>query len=211
MGTESILRFFSDYGIALVITAIFLTIIIKAVNLAFRYFEKKLGYKTHEKQIEVRSEVNKKVQQLINDFLTKVKGKRVQVIEFTNTVTSVAYLPFRYMTCTYETYSYDLTPTAHFIDKLPTSLFTQFFEQLQAHDFCEYDTSKKEEMMGGIVYDLMVKCGGEKFLFVMMKSLKGKPVGIIVLEKQKDFTDADREGVLSLSEQLTSLLCILDR
>lgn len=211
MEIENILRFFSDYGIALVITAVFLTIVIRAVNLAFKYFEGKLGYKSHEKQLEVRNEVNKKVQQIINDFLVKTEGKRVQVVEFSNTVTSVAYLPFRYMSCTYETYSYEMSPTAHLIDKLPTSLFTQFFDQLQNSEYCEADTSKGKEIIGGTVHDLMVKCGGEKFLFVLMKSIKGKPVGIVVLEKHEEFTDDDREGIVGLSKQLTSLLCILDR
>ena len=151
MEIENILRFFSDYGIALVITAVFLVIVIRAVNLAFKYFEGKLGHKSHEKQLEVRSEVNKKVQQLINDFLVRTEGKRVQVVEFSNTVASVAYLPFRYMTCTYETYSYELAPTAHLIDKLPTSLFTQFFDQLQDLDYYEVDTSSGREKVGGTV------------------------------------------------------------
>ena len=210
MEIENILRFFSDYGIALVITAVFLVIVIRAVNLAFKYFEGKLGHKSHEKQLEVRSEVNKKVQQLINDFLVRTEGKRVQVVEFSNTVASVAYLPFRYMTCTYETYSYELAPTAHLIDKLPTSLFTQFFDQLQDLDYYEVDTSSGREKVGGTVYDLMVKCGGEKYLYVLMKSIKGKPVGIVALEKHEEFTEEDREGIVGLSKQLTSLLCILD-
>lgn len=210
MEIEKILRFFSDYGIAIVITAIFLTIIIRAVNLAFKYFEKKLGFKQHDKQLEVRNEVNKKIQQLINDFLERTKGDRTQVIEFSNTVSSVAYLPFRYMTCTYETYRYDLSPAARFIDKLPTSLFTPFFEKLQGMRSCEFVVNEKTLATNEIIYDLLAKYGGEKFLITLMKSIRGKPVGILIFEKQEGFDEADREGLLCLSKQLTSLLCILD-
>lgn len=211
MDIEKFLQFFSDYGVAFVITAIFLTVVIRTVNLAFQYIEKRMGIRSHDKNIDIRNEVNKKVQQLINDFLMKMGGKRVQVIEFSNSVTSVAFLPFRYMTCTYETYSYESSPASHFVDKLPTSLFTQLFDELQSEKFKEYNVNSKTLATNEIIYDLLSKFGGDKFLITLMRSIKGKPVGIIIFEKQDEFSDADKEGLLYLSKQLTSLLCILDR
>lgn len=207
----SIIKLISDYGALLIIAGIFVYVVIRLINIGLKYVEGKLSKKDHDAAIDVRSNVNIKIQSLITDFLQAHNGTRIQVIEFTNSIMSVAYLPFRYMTCTYEVYRFGEQPNSHAIDHVSTSLFTPFFEILQANDYQIFDLADDTSKMGGAMYDIMNNSKQNKALCAMLTTYKGKALGYVALMKDEgSFSEADTEDIQSLASKLTALLSILD-
>ena len=211
MTIESIAKYIADFGIMLIVCAIFLYIIIRLVNLLFKHLENKLGSKNHDKLLSMRSDISTQIQTLLDEFLEQHDGDRIQVIEFSNSVVSVAYLPFRYMTCTYEVYRLGKAASGHTIDHISTSLFTTFFLSMQDVDYRIFDIDDKTVPMGGAMYDMMKEQDASKSLCTMLHTPKGKSIGYITMKKETDFTNADIDGIQSLADQISILLSVADK
>lgn len=213
MGQEiiEVLEYIADYGVTLIIAAIFLYVVIRLINIGLHYVEGRFKHKRHSDLIDLRGEVSEKVQQLIAEFLETSKGNRVQVIEFSNSVLSVAYLPFKYMTCTYEAYALGRSAMGHTIDRISTSLFTAFFTKLQNSDYYILDTTEGSGITNGAIYDLMKHQNETKSLCSILRTSKGKAIGYVALKKDEAFTESDIEGIQSLADQISALLGIVDR
>ena len=182
MSFVEVLKHVSDYGLSLILSAIVVYVIIKLIKIQFDKLEANISRKDHDAALELRSDIDVKVYDILNSFIEDHSGIRVQVIEFTNTVTSVAYLPFKYMSCTYEVVSYGIKPEARCIDKLSTSLFSPFLSRLGKEDYLILNHESASEM-AGVVHDLYEQVGGENMLAAMLKSEKEKCIGYISLYK----------------------------
>lgn len=211
MTIESLAQYIADFGIMLVVCAIFLYIVVRLVNLLFKYIETKLGSKNHDKLLSMRSDISTQIQTLLDEFLEQHDGDRIQVIEFSNSVVSVAYLPFKYMTCTYEVYRLGKAASGHRIDHISTSLFTTFFLSMQDVDYRIFDIDDKTVPMGGAMYDMMKEQDASKSLCTMLHTPKGKSIGYITMKKETDFTNADIDGIQSLADQISILLSVADK
>ena len=110
----------TEFGIMIVICAIFLYTAVRLINVFMKSLDSRIINKKHDELIDIRMSVNQKVQSLIDDYLESHDSDRVHVIEFTNSVMSVAYLPFKYMSCTYEVYRIGKAATANKIDHIST-------------------------------------------------------------------------------------------
>lgn len=209
---SKIVEWIAEYGVLILIAAIFLYICIRLLNIFFKFLEKKVGNKKHDELLDIRAQVSNEIQLLIEQFLEAHGGDRVQVIEFSNSVTSVAFLPFKYMTCTYECYALGKAPTGHMIDHISTSLFTTFFVSMQDHAYRVFDTHDKSVPMGGAKYDLVQSQGASQSLCVMLHTPKGKLIGYITMKRDEtEFTEKDIEGIQILAEQVSALLSIADK
>ncbi len=207
----SIVQAIADFGVLIIIAAVFLYASIRLLNIFFKFLEKKFGSKKHDKLLDIRGEVSNEIQLLLDQFLEAHGGDRVQVIEFSNSVTSVAFLPFKYMTCTYEVYKLGKAPTGHMIDHISTSLFTTFFMSMQGHTYRIFDTHDKSVPMGGAKYDLVQSQGASQSLCVMLHTPKGKSIGYITMKRDEtEFTEKDIEGIQILAEQVSALLSVAD-
>lgn len=204
----NIVKLLTDYGMTLIISALFVYVAIRLINLGLNWAENRLRASSHDESIELRSRVGSKIQYLISQFLENHDGHRVQVIEFSNSVMSIAYLPFRYMTCTYEVNTLDLKGCAKMIDKMSTSLFTQFFDNIQSETCCEFDISNHNKLVGGAMYDLMNEMGEHKCLCMLLKTAKGLPIGYIAFYKNDPFTRKDKQDIDNLASSIQSLLCV---
>lgn len=207
---EQIIQFIADFGITLVICAVFIYVVIRAINLLFSYIENKLATKRHDKLLDVRNDINEKVQLILDVFLEEHHGDRIQVIEFSNSVMSVAYLPFKYMTCTYEVYRAGKAAIGNRIDHLSTSLFTVFFTTLQSNPYCILDGAATRRISGGAMCDLLISSGEPTALCTILRTIKGKSIGYVVMKKS-EFTQTDIEDIQSLADHLSSLLGIADK
>lgn len=203
-------KLIADYGVMIVICGVFIYIVCRLSNIGFKKLEKNIGNKTHDQLIAVRTEVGEEIQILLDDFLAHSEGDSIQVIEFSNSVTSVAYLPFRYMTCTYESCKIGVISKGSKIDRISTSLFTPFFSELQKVPYCEFDINSKERKVGGAMYDLMNSIGETKSLCAMLCTVHGKAIGYVSFQKASGFTADDIENICALSKQLSALLCVVD-
>lgn len=207
----TVIKAISEFGILIIIAAIFLYVIIRVINIFLKSLESKVMGSKHDKALDVRTRVNEKVNYLIEDFLEESGGDRIQVVEFSNSVTSVAYLPFKYMNCTYEVYSMDKTATARNIDKLTTSLFTTFLTHLYRETFCIVDTTKPDRSLGGSIYDLLSATGESRSLCAILKTASGKCIGFVMLRRDSEFTEGDIHDIQVLADKLSALLGIMDK
>lgn len=199
----------SEYGLSLILSGIVIYVVIRFINIGFSRLEKGMNNRQHDKLLAMRSEIDIEVHSLISEFLTLHRGTRVQVIEFTNSVTSVAYLPFKYMSCTYEVVSYGVKPEAKRIDKLSTSLFSPFLSQLSKDGVMTLDQSICHRLSGS-VEDVFTQMGSEYQLCAILRTHKTKSIGFVCLCKEDEVTMRDQADIKTLASQLSALLGVLD-
>lgn len=217
MNFKEAMSIIGDFGIlavigGLVVYAIYLSITGKAwwihkhenidqIELAKR--------EEHDKLLDLRSEIGNEIQTLINSTLKRNDWTRIQVIEFSNSVMSVAYLPFRFMTCTYETYKLGLSSTGTRIDRISTSLFNQFFSHLDQRGWYLIDlNSDVPEEVCGAMRDLMVTNNETKSLNAALTSPSGKSIGYITVKNEAGFEQHDIDEIIELSHRIATLLCM---
>lgn len=213
MGLEvsQIIKLVADFGVMVVIAAVFLYTAIRVINILLKGLEMRVGNRKHDKLIDLRSSIDQKIQQMLDQFLEHSNGDRIQVVEFSNSVMSIAYLPFKYMTCTYEVYRAGKAAMGSRLDHLSTSLFTTFFTNLQENEYCILDDADTSATIGGAMHDLLITSGEPKALCTLLQTVKGKAVGYIIMKKEEDFTDEDIEGIQSLADQIAALLSVVDK
>ena len=197
----------ANYGVMIIISGVFIWLAIQLSQILVQYIKKKTLHKSHDKLMDARTTASRSIHALLVDLLTDLQAERLNVIEFSNSVMSVAYMPFRYMTCTYEVHDHDRLPVGHTVDKLSTSLFTSFFTELQKTD--EYSFGRDDMLPTGAVLcqlfdsDNAVTC-------VSLRGHTGKFIGYIHATRMTSFTDAERAQLRTAAAKISALLTILD-
>lgn len=199
-----------EYGVMTVICAVFIIMAIILFKVFIDKFTDKGRKRTHDAGISKRFEVDEEVQSLLNKFQEDHNCERVHIVEFSNSVTSVAYLPFRYMNCTYEVHDFSVPYTAKFIDKLSTSLFTPFFMRLKKDPILALDVENPDKSLGGAVYDVMQNSGERFGLFTLILN-RNRPIGYVAMRSSKCFTQSDKQDLFNLSAKLSVLLGVMDK
>lgn len=205
-----LIKSISEYGISLVLSAIFIYVVIKLLKIQFDKVSESNKRKAHDNALALRAEIDEEVYEILNDFIEDHHGLRLHVIEFTNSVTSVAYLPFKYMSCTYEVVSYGNKPEARCIDKLSTSLFSPFLSKLGKSSHLILD-GEDAQQSSGVMHDLYEQIGGRYMLSVMLKSGKDKCIGYVAFYKDSQVEDSDVEDLILVGSKLSALLGVLDK
>ena len=210
MSIIEIITSITDHGLSFVISGIFLYVVIKFINLGFSRFTKSLNNKQHDKLLAMRAEIDEEANTLIHDFLVSHHGTRVQIVEFTNSVMSVAYLPFKYMSCTYEVIAYGNKPEAKRIDKLSTSLFSPFIAKMSRHITLLLNDDEAASLSGA-VHDVFEGLGSKHQLCAILRTQKDKAIGFVTLGTERDIEDQDITDIKILASQLSALLGVLDK
>lgn len=210
MSVLEIIKLILEYGVMTVICAVFIIMAIIMFKILVERFTDKGRKKDHDLRIAKRFEVDEQIYKLLYDFQVKHSCERVHVVEFSNSVTSVAYLPFRYMNCTYEVHDFSVPNKAKFIDKLSTSLFTPFFVKLKQNPTVALDINNPDKEMGGAVYDTMQNSGEQYGLFTLLLS-KDRPIGYVAMRSSAQFNQRDEGDLRELSGKVSSLLSVYDK
>lgn len=210
MSVSEIVKLIAEVGVLVVIAAIFLYTIFRLINIGLDWLQNKAGNKKHDKLLEIRNQVSSEIQTLLDTFLESHDAGRIMVMEFSNSVTSVAYLPFKYMSCTYEVYELGRQARAHKVDHLSTSLFTPFFNTMLDKEYYIFNDSNNLPKMGGALVDIMRELGEHQFICSLLISAKGKNIGFICMNKDDGFNEKDIEGIQSLAAQISALLGVAD-
>lgn len=206
---ERIFKLIGDYGVMIIICGIFLYAAIKLINLAIQWAQNKLTKHDHEGNINTRVDVGSQIHKLIARELRELELERIQVIEFSNSVMSVAYLPFRYMTCTYEVYDLDRHPTGYQLDRISTSLFSPFFTELHENPIYLLEVNEDLEPSARSLFSLMdvdryVAC-------VALRTAKGKMIGYIQATQGLPFTEEVQVELRMLGSRVSELLGVMDK
>lgn len=205
-----VLKALGDYGLSLVLSAIVIYVVIRVLKIQFDRLAESNKRKAHDNALALRGEIDENVYELLNQFIREHHGQRLHVIEFTNSVTSVAYLPFKYMSCTYEVVSYGNKPEARCIDKLSTSLFSPFLSKLGKTSHVVLD-GENVESLPGVMHDLYEQIGGRYMLSVMLKSGKDKCIGYVAFYTNREIEKKDIHDLISAGSKLSTLLGVLDK
>ena len=212
----TIVKLIADWGIMIVICAIFLYAAIKFINIGINALQDKLNQRkerrSHESRMSLREGVDEQITELLNEYFRIIGGNRIQIMEFSNSVTSVAYLPFKYMTCTYEAVGINIPSTATNISKLPTSLYAKFFKYLYDNLHCIVDLDDPNAVeFSGAFYSLMRDNGDKCSLCAIIKDSRGKALGYVSLQDSTNtFTDEDIVRMDELAMKLSPLLGIAE-
>lgn len=214
-----IIRTVADVGVLVCIAALFIYACYRWIN---NYFDKKDDTKgggipgkkdreRHDELIDLRTTISRDIQKLITTTLNQNDWDRIHIVEFSNSMMSVAYLPFRYMTCTYEVFKLGKSGTGSKIDRLSTSLFTGFFSCIHEKGWCLIDLDKPESDVCGAMRDLMKSNNETKSLSAEIVSPKGKSLGYVSVKDENGFSDDDIEAILTLADQVAVLLGVVDK
>lgn len=206
---ENIIKLIGDYGVMIIISGIFLYAAIKLINLFIEWCKRKLVKETHEETINKRVNVGEQIHKLIAQQLRQLELERIQVIEFSNSVVSVAYLPFRYMTCTYEVYDLDRNPTGYKLDRISTSLFAPFFTKLQENPIYLFENTTDVDPTAKSLCMLM---DADRYVgCIALRTAKGKMIGYIQATQGIPFTEEAQLELRLLGAQVAELLGVMDK
>lgn len=206
---EHIIKIIGDYGVMIIISGIFIYAVVKVINLAIDWAKSKMNKTSHEDNIKKRVDVGEQIHKLIAQQLRQLDLERIQVIEFSNSVVSVAYLPFRYMTCTYEVYDLDRSPTGYKLDRISTSLFSPFFTKLQENPIYLFEVSDELDPSARSLSALM---DADRYVAcIALRTAKGKMIGYIQATQGLPFTDESQLELRLVSAQVAELLGVMDQ
>lgn len=208
------IKMVADLGVLIAIAGLF-------IYAAFRWIQTTLGgkdgglpskqaRKEHDHLIDLRAKISEDIQDLIQKYQAKLDCDRLQVIEFSNSVMSIAYLPFRYMTCTYEVCRFGVKSTGHKIDRISTSLFTSFFMQMRETGWCKLDVTDNSTEICGAMKDWMSQHSEKISLNAEIATPSGKLIGYITAKNEAGFDEEDVNLILTLADQVSALLGVID-
>ena len=209
MDAENIVKLVGDYGVMIIICGIFLYAAIRLITVFIDWLKSKTSKTTHDELINARVDVGNQIHELITCALVELKAERIQVIEFANSVVSVAYLPFRYMTCTYEVYDIDREPVGHKIDRISTSLFSPFFAKLQERNMYIFTPTDDQELSEKSLctltdVDRWTAC-------IPLRTGKEKMIGYVQTTRSYKFSDDDQLKLQLLGARISELLTVFDK
>jgi len=156
-GITTILRYLEAYTVPLVITAIVIFFSIRFGNLGFEYIANKLKGKKHEELIDVRANVNKTINSLIDRAMLRTNACRAYVFEFHNGITALGGLPFLKMSCTYEFINEGVRSAQYSRDNIPLSLHSSMVDGIIENDFIVLDPNNRSEQYTHLIYEMLVE------------------------------------------------------
>ena len=156
-GMSTIVRYLEAYTVPLVITAIVIFFSIRFGNLGFEYIANKLKGKKHEELIDVRANVNKTINSLIDRAMLRTNACRAYVFEFHNGVTALGGLPFLKMSCTYEFVNEGVKSAQYSRDNIPLSLHSSMIDGVMENDYIVLDPNNRSEQYTHLIYEMLVE------------------------------------------------------
>lgn len=222
MTIEELISSIADVGVLVCIAALFLYTCFRATK---NYFDKKdkaikptkealvpskPARESHDAAMEVRNNVSIKVQEVLEQYQQKFNCDRLQVIEFGNSQLTLGYLPFKYMTCTYEVCKFGVRGTGNRIDKLSASLFTPFLQKLHEENYVILDLKEENRIINGVMHDCMIAFKEPRSLNAAIITPAGKFIGYVAAKNMESYSQDDIDNIVSLADNLAALLGVLD-
>lgn len=222
MTIEELISSIADVGVLVCIAALFLYTCFRETK---NYFDKKdraikptkealvpakPAREAHDAAMEVRNNVSIKVQEVLEHYQQKFNCDRLQVIEFGNSQLTLGYLPFKYMTCTYEVCKFGVLGTGNRIDKLSASLFTPFLQKLHEENYVILDIAEENRIINGVMHDCMIAFNEPRSINAAIITSAGKFIGYVTAKNMESYSQDDIDNIVSLADNLAALLGVLD-
>lgn len=219
MNIPDVAQQISEVGVLVVIAAVFMYLSVRLINVFIHWLNGTLSHpkvnkKQHAKAMEDRDRIGLQVQSHIEQFIEDFGGSRIQVLEFSNSVQSIAYLPFKYMSCTYEVCQMGNPSKGATIDKIPTSLFSPFFSELHKEDQIVMKLDEMNKAYGRAIYDLLESSAGPDegdAVCHMLKNRYDKAIGLLIYRPGDELLEYEGVELENLATRISTLLSIRDK
>ena len=208
-GISNILKLIGDYGVTIIICGIFLYAVIQLLGIGIKWLKSRTARTNHDELLDTRIDAGQRIHKLIGHTLEEFKAERIQVMEFSNSVMSVAYLPFRYMTCTYEVYDLDRTATGYKLDRISTSLFSPFFQNLQTHSIYQFNSHHVSDPCETTLCSMMD--ADEYVMCMALTTVRGKMIGYVQATLKIKFTTSEITNFQMMGSRIAELLGAQDK
>ena len=200
-------------GIAALVITIGVTIFIKFFDIILAAITKHFDARERIKGILKRENANEHIQDLLNLSLTSLGGDRLQVIEFTNSVKTVASLPFKYMSVSYESYAHGKYPAADTIKNELTSLHSTFLTRLRNNSFFILNLEKPDATITPATYAMVSKRSALQSLYITITDRRSnEQIGLLSydISNRGGFSETDITTLRKLAAQLSVYLTLWD-
>jgi hypothetical protein len=204
-------KFIQDYGISLVICAVFIYAAYHLINIGLDYLKAKLGIKSEQEQkkFNKKIEVDYNIQLILTKILAETGGNRITIMEYHDHIRNMWDISSYYMTCIYEVYKTGLSPVSNKLDKIPTSLVSKFLLELREKPYVIVDSSAgelpKEEHI------LLIAQNERRALCVALKDMQGGAIGYVALKKDGEFTGFDISVMKDVSIKIGSMMSMFKK
>jgi hypothetical protein len=209
---QEIMTFVADYGVTMVISAIFLYAALQLINFGLNYLKRKTDDQKHSEAIDTRTDVSLQIQMLVDYALAEVEGDRITVMEFHNSTENLAHLPFCYMTCSYESYREGLLPVSSLLKGITTSLYSLFLTNLQKQPYVILDTRNRDPGAARAAYELIAVQEESSALCVIIRSLQRRGIGYVSLKKDDgEYSEKEIGKMRDVAKELGMLLTLTQK
>jgi hypothetical protein len=169
-------------SVATIVSGLAIYAVVQVLNIFLDRIKARLTDHQHIKDLEKRDDVDLKVQELLNNTLENLPGDRLLVFEFTNTVKNIALLPFKYMTCTYESYKPDKKPVSQYFQNLLTTHHSIFLSNLHKNGHMIMDINARDHDKCGSSYGLLDQRGALTSLNYIIRDKHNRPIGFLAYD-----------------------------
>jgi hypothetical protein len=212
-GITAILNYLEAHTVSLVITAIVIFFSIRFGNLGFEYVASKLKEKKHGELIDIRTNVNKTINSLIDRAMLRTNACRAYVLEFHNGITALGGLPFLKMSCTYEFVNEGVKSAQYTRDNIPLSLHSSMVDGIIENDFIVLDPENRSEEHSHLVYEMLVEQQTLKSVRVKIMNSYKQVIGCFGVDYCREYrlpeTDEDLEKIKSVLKETAMKIGVL--
>lgn len=152
---KEIVSLIENNGLAITISAIVIFFAIKFGNLGFDYIKSKLSIKEHDKNFQLRTDIDEAVNGIVERAVLRLNACRVYVFEFGNGTDTIGGLPFRYMNCTYEALNQGARSEVDRRQHMSLSLLSKFIKKLIDDDYIVMDINNKTEDYSSYIWGII--------------------------------------------------------
>lgn len=212
-GISAILAYLETHTVSLVITAVVIFFSIRFGNLGFEYVANKLREKKHEELIDIRSNVNKTINNLIDRAMLRSNACRAYVFEFHNGITALGGLPFLKMSCTYECVNEGIKSAQYTRDNIPLSLHSSMVDGIVENDFIVLDPNNRNAQYTHLIYEMLVEQQTLKSIRVKIMNGYKQVIGCFGIdfcrEDRLPKTDEDMEMITKVLQETAMKIGVL--
>ena len=160
------------------------TVLFVAIGAVFSVLYKKFNRKERLKRIYEHKNVEKLTQNVLDLALASLDADRLQIVEYTNTIETVALVPKKYMSCTYEAYKEGKSPAGNTIRNEFTSHYVNFLTKLRLEHCIALNVHNQVAEFSKNIYSLMdLRWATQSLYALILDSRTQQALGFVSYDK----------------------------
>ena len=195
----------SGFGYIFIATFTGITFLFIVIGLSFSFLYRKFNRKERLKRIYENKNVEQLTQNVLDLARAGLNAERLQIVEYTNTIETVAFVPKKFMSCTYESYADGKLPACNTIKNEFTSHYVKFLTKLRLEHCLVLNLHDQQPEYSKNIYDLMDSRNASVSLYVLILDKKTQQaLGFVSYDKHgfSEFSAKEAKEMQKLAEEL---------